>query len=294
MLDISDIRFLQTIAEQGSINKAAEQLHASQPTLSKRLGRLEQQLKITLFHRHNGGMTPTHATHYLIERSARLQGEMRTLERQIELMANLEQGRLNIGVGPIIEQLYFPRLLLDFTAATKNIRISLQTEPPERLQELLMSGGIDVAIGPFDTAQLPDTLKVMPVEAMKVMMVARAEHPIFNEPQPYSLETLQRYPSIGPSIPAHFIPQDVAVLLEDSIPLIACENYTTSKSVVLSSDYLTGGPEVLFKEELAAGLLKPISLPSEMHWRSFCVIRPESEHIPVVKRFLTLLADVKA
>jgi len=40
MLDISDIQMISVIAEEGSINRACEILHISQPTLSKRLSRL--------------------------------------------------------------------------------------------------------------------------------------------------------------------------------------------------------------------------------------------------------------
>lgn len=53
MLDSSDITIVATIAELGSISKAADKLNMSQPTLSKGLTRLEQVLAIDLFHRHS-------------------------------------------------------------------------------------------------------------------------------------------------------------------------------------------------------------------------------------------------
>lgn len=67
MLDVSDIKLLQKVTELGSINKAADELYMSQPTLSKRISRLEQTLNVKLFFRHSSGMQPTDVTNYLIK-----------------------------------------------------------------------------------------------------------------------------------------------------------------------------------------------------------------------------------
>jgi len=291
MLDISDIYLLQTIARKGSFNKAAEEMDTSQPTLSKRLGRLERHLDIILFHRHNGGVTPTSATRYLIERGARLQGEMRTLERQVELMANLKEGRLNLGVGPIIEQIHLPRILPKFIDVAQNIRVNVETIDPDCLLEMLASGGVDIAIGIFDQEKLSEKLKVIPFGTTKIILVARSGHPVFKEQPPYDVATLQQYPSIAPSIPRYFF-KSFDNISPNDVPSIRCDSYATSKEVVRGSDYITGGPETLFLREIKEGHLKKVTLKKDLSWCASCVFYPESEHVPAVNTFLNLLKSL--
>ncbi|MCG8533947.1 MAG: LysR family transcriptional regulator [Pseudomonadales bacterium] len=284
MLESSDVLIVQAISNSGSISKAAELLNMSQPTLSKRLARLEHSLNIALFHRHNGGMKPTKAAQYLIEQGKSVQTQLNAIHRHIEMLANLQTGNLNIGVGPIIEQLYFPKVLLDFAEETHNIKVTLLTESAERLIDHLASGDLDIIIGPLTASELSNELIVTPVKSANLIFVGRAGHPLLETPGPISLDALTHYPSIGPSIPKSFRSRIPEILT----PLITSENYTTSKSVVMFSDYITGGPELLFEKELQEGTL--VELPVEINsvWTSFCAVKPESLEIPAVKKFMAV------
>ncbi len=58
-MTLNQLNYIITIAETGSINKAAEQLYISQPSLTSALQELEKELGITLFHRSGRGVTLT-------------------------------------------------------------------------------------------------------------------------------------------------------------------------------------------------------------------------------------------
>lgn len=288
MLDVSDIHLIQTIADLGSISKAADQLNISQPTLSKKLSRLEQVLKISLFYRHNVGMLPTDAAKLIIERGKKLSYELNTIERHIELMTNLEEGTLNVGIGPIIEQLYFPKMLLDFTEETRNIKVSLRTDSSSNLLNMLLNGELDIALGPFSKDNLDEDLVVSPIQECKLVTVVRPGHPLLEKPEPVSWDTLLLYPMVAPHA-SHDVIADLEALDIDVSPDIVCDNYETNKSVVMSSDYFTGGPELIFRKEFASGSLAEVKTDIDVMWRSLCVIRPESAQVPVVNKFLEIL-----
>ena len=95
MLDITDLRMVETITQTGSLTRAAEDLHVSQPTLSKRLSRLESQLGAKLFHRAPHGLAPTQIAHYLVEQSQPLKANITSIERQVERIVNHDQGAKN-------------------------------------------------------------------------------------------------------------------------------------------------------------------------------------------------------
>ena len=53
------LRYFSIIAEEGSMRRAAERLYMTQPPLSRHMKRLEEILGLTLFARHNKGLTLT-------------------------------------------------------------------------------------------------------------------------------------------------------------------------------------------------------------------------------------------
>ncbi len=58
-MTIQQLHYVITIAEQGSMNKAAQLLYTSQPSLTSSVQELERELGITIFHRSGRGVTPT-------------------------------------------------------------------------------------------------------------------------------------------------------------------------------------------------------------------------------------------
>ena len=58
-MTLNQLNYVITIAEQGSINKAAQQLYISQPSLTSAVQELEKELGIVLFHRSGRGVTLT-------------------------------------------------------------------------------------------------------------------------------------------------------------------------------------------------------------------------------------------
>lgn len=290
MLESTDIQIVQVISEEGSISKAAELLNMSQPTLSKRLARLESTLELSLFHRYNGGMIPSEAANFIINNGADVQSKLSSMHRHLNMLSNLEEGTLNIGVGPIIEQIYFPKVLLDFTEESSNIAITLTTDSGQRLMELLQRGEIDVGIGPFQKSDIPEDLISYPVQSANIIFVCRSGHPILDsisDDGVVPLLEVAKHPSIGPRAPDSY-KQALPPGFKNFRPLITCDNYTASKTVVSCSDYITGGPELLFEKELKEGSLVEIPMNFSMLWTSFCIVRPESVEIPSVKKFLDI------
>ena len=58
-MTLQQLHYAITIAENGSLNKAAEILYITQPSLTSSMQELERELAITIFHRSGRGVTLT-------------------------------------------------------------------------------------------------------------------------------------------------------------------------------------------------------------------------------------------
>ena len=292
MLDISDIQMITTITELGSINRACEALNVSQPTLSKRLTRLEKTLRIELFHRDSIGMIPTQAAKYLIKSGQGLQHQLHVIERQLELMANLEGLKINLGVGPIVEQLLLPKVLLDFVDKAHKFKISVVTESSDSLLESLRTGVIDIAVGPFSRESLGEEFQLNLSCSEPLVCAVRKDHELSQLTTIATPEKIFNYPSITPNIPLKMGEQ--LQELTKYVPLspnIICDNYVMAKNIVINSDYVTAGPESLFRKEFDSGELVKLELPSNVMWKCYCITKPEVLLMPAVKELVNIFSQ---
>lgn len=104
------LRYFAMVAEEGSLRKAAERLFISQPPLSRQIRQLEETLGVTLFTRHNKGLTLTE------EGRAALAAIRPFLEMQDETMERLRRipkadgSLVRIGLTTAFEQGAFTHL----------------------------------------------------------------------------------------------------------------------------------------------------------------------------------------
>ncbi|MCG8490347.1 MAG: LysR family transcriptional regulator [Sneathiellales bacterium] len=285
MLDISDIMEVQTICALGSISKAAQELNLSQPTLSKRIARLEDQLGTRLFHRASKGLIPTQAAKYLIGTGENLQAEMQRIERHLKQLSDREQGSISIAVGPIVEQIFLPEFLPEFVDQSGNCRITISTENSEKLLSLIHKAKVDAVIGPFNAEDFKDDFLAFPLARTKTVTVARSDHPIFQKSAPLKREDLLPFPLASPKLERRKTDRNQPYKRKR----IICENYPTLKQVVLSTDSVCGGPEVLFREDLKQKRLRIVDIPATYRWDCACIIRPEAIEEPLVSKLVEIL-----
>ncbi|WP_025897288.1 LysR family transcriptional regulator [Sneathiella glossodoripedis] len=292
MLDISDIIEVKTICEQGSISKAALRLNLSQPTLSKRISRLEDQLGSKLFYRAAKGLMPTQAAKYLIDASGSIFSEMKRIERHLKQISSGTMGSLSVAVGPIVEHLFLPRLLPELVNQTGDSMITVRTENLQILMKLLESSEVDAVIGPFGTEDIGDDYVGIPLANSRTITVAREGHPIFKKKSPLTREDLLAYPFAAPKLGGMQGQMGHRASSSDRKRVI-CENYPTLKSVVLGTDSISGGPEVLFSDDINAGRMRVVDGPTTYNWECSCIVRPEAMEEPLVKKLIEVLRSDK-
>lgn len=112
-MDLRDLECFVTVADEGSISRAAARLHMTQPPLTVRLKALERELGVELLVRHGRGVDLTAAGRLLAERSRKLFTELRTTGELVRAVGLGTRGVLTVAVGRTVS----PRLLPTLTRA---------------------------------------------------------------------------------------------------------------------------------------------------------------------------------
>lgn len=291
-MDVRDIELIQAVVDNGSLSRACVQLNMSQPTLSKKLARLEHMLGTELFHRYPKGLAPTDVARYILSRAEPLRRQVAELERHVELMTQLDKGQLNLGVGPIIEQLMLPEVLRNFVETTGEVELFIVTEDEETLLTMFAASELDIIVGPFDAAkQAGEHIVALPMISDQIIAIARPLHPIFASDS--NLEgALVKYSWVAPK--AQGTVQQIGDHPVLSRMKILSDNYDILKKLTLSSDVICAGPRAVFKTELASKLLREVEVPLDIRWESALLIKPETYATPLARHLVSIFKAATA
>lgn len=100
MLTIRQIEIFRTVLRAGTISAAARELHVSQPTVTKSLARMEVVLKLKLFQRAAGRVTPTLDAQRLLAETDAPYAELQLAIGRVAQATQTTEGLLRVGAQP--------------------------------------------------------------------------------------------------------------------------------------------------------------------------------------------------
>lgn len=146
MIELWRLRYFVTVAEAGSVSRAARALGVSQSPLSQRLLELEADLGLTLFRRERKRLYLTAAGGDLLGDARALLAQSEAVERRARAAAAGSGGRLTIGyVGGAIVSGALPRVLRAFCGRHPDIAVELHALRSSEQIAALATGALDVA-----------------------------------------------------------------------------------------------------------------------------------------------------
>lgn len=146
MFALNDYESVIAIAEEGHFGRAARRLNVTQPALSSRLRRIEEELGVRLFDRDRSGVKITPAGAQFVEGAERV---ITAAEETAQSARNAQAGlgqTLRIGMTQIAAYQVVVPTLIAFREAHPHARIKLYEGSTARLERRLEQGMIDVAL----------------------------------------------------------------------------------------------------------------------------------------------------
>jgi LysR family transcriptional regulator, nitrogen assimilation regulatory protein len=144
-MDVRSLRAFVEIAEAGGFNRAATNLHVAQSALSRRIGRLEDEIGTPLLIRTKRGVRLTPAGALLLDKSGALLRHFEQVEAEILAEANEPRGELSIGLPPSLH-IYSTELLAALRQKYPRMFVRTWVATSVDLRTLLLSGKLDLAV----------------------------------------------------------------------------------------------------------------------------------------------------
>lgn len=168
-MEFKQLQYILTIYEEGGINKAAEKLFISQPSLSKCVINLEKQLGMKIFDR---STTPIRLTPFgktYIKAAEQILNINKSVLQRVEDMNNGDTGLLRLGVTFFGASQRLPKMLPKFMEKYPGIEIDLTEDKGKVLEEELIKGHLDLLIlnGPVDE----EKIKFIPIKSDSLYLV---------------------------------------------------------------------------------------------------------------------------
>ncbi|MFB3166669.1 LysR family transcriptional regulator [Neobacillus sp. 179-C4.2 HS] len=145
-MELRVLRYFLTVAREGSMTAAANFLHVTQPTLSRQLKDLEEDLGKKLFIRSSHSIILTEEGMFLRKRAEEIVDMVDKLESEFSSMEETISGDVYIGGGETDAMRQIARLVKDLQLRYPNIRYHLYSGNEDDVTERLDKGLLDFGI----------------------------------------------------------------------------------------------------------------------------------------------------
>ena len=154
-MEIRTLRYFLAVAREENMTRAAEQLHVTQPTLSKTLKALEEELGKKLFTRHSFSIRLTDEGVLLRNRAEDLVSMADKIAQEFVTLDDITGGDLYLGMAESYQIRLLARAIREFRKQYPALRYHITSGDTEQVTEKLDKGLLDFAV----LVEKPDAAK---------------------------------------------------------------------------------------------------------------------------------------
>lgn len=194
-MTLNQLHYFIVVARQEHFRLAAQELNISQPSLSKAITNLEEELNIVLFERKGRNVTLTKYGYIFLEYAEKILDDVRITEKTMKKYAG-NQGTIDIGYVFPLAAKYIPSNVKKFLSDPKNNNVTFnfyQLHTGELISGLKKEK-YDAIFGSFVENE-PD-IQFVPILKQEMIIITPVDHPL-SKKKNISLKDLESYPIIG-------------------------------------------------------------------------------------------------
>jgi DNA-binding transcriptional LysR family regulator len=259
----AQLRAFSAVVRLGSVRAAAAELGVSDAGISMHVAALRKELDDPLFTRTGSGLAFTPGGLRLASRAVEILG----LQQQTAIeVTEAAHGRrlLRIAASSTFAEYAAPGLIELFSSRADDLSVELSVHPTSRFRDLILSRGVDIAIGPASESSIGphDSIFVRSFLKYQVIAVVAANSPLaVGIPMPALLR--QQHWMLGPS--AGSVDGEIATILRDLAIPESQQRIFQSDAAALEEVQRVGGVTLTIgfavAKDLAAGRLTHVTGP---------------------------------
>lgn len=142
--DLQQLKAFIAVAEVGGFRRAAEHLDLEQSLLSRRVNKLENEIGVSLFERHRGGVRLTNAGDRLLNDLRRVFLDLDRAISSASAAGHASEGRLAVGVAVSVSAGYLRQLLLTWIQQYPDVVFEIREAGSRELLAAVMNRRLDV------------------------------------------------------------------------------------------------------------------------------------------------------
>lgn len=145
-MEIRVLRYFLTVVREESITKASAVLHITQPTLSRQLAQMEEEIGVKLFDRGTRKIKLTNEGILLRRRAEEIVQLVDKTERELIEQEEQVEGKISIGCGEIASVQLLPELFRNFHQKYPRVTFDIFTATADLVKEQMDKGLIDLGL----------------------------------------------------------------------------------------------------------------------------------------------------
>ena len=289
------------LGKSGNFAKAADQLGISQPTLSRNIAALEEDLGLTLFDRGRTGAFPTVFGQLLIERGQGVLREAGALQDELMAVAGLDVGQLKIVAGPYSVEDPIAEAVARLTNERPGLRIRITQVGPDEVSAAVLSREHELGIGGLESQQPHEHLIIEPLKQRRLYLACRPGHPLLAGPP--TLAQLLSFPLV--TVLLHGLAAETAATglragamdagRHGFSPAIEVNSFDAARRIVRQTDALFPATASMLAADIAAGHVATLDFDSPAQRASPAIVRLSERTLsPAGIRFLAIVHGIEA
>ncbi|UCP14387.1 LysR family transcriptional regulator [Aeromonas media] len=151
-MDIRALRYFVELVREKSFTRASEKLFVTQPTISKMIRNMEEELGQPLLNREGHSFTLTDSGQVLFARGQLILAQMQQLEAELADLQSLQHGRLALGIPPMVGHVYAD-LIRAYRSRYPRVELSIVEYGGRRIEQAVLEGELDLAITMLPTRE---------------------------------------------------------------------------------------------------------------------------------------------
>ena len=174
-VNLKHLRTFVTVAEQGSLSKAALRLRISQPALSRQIIDLERELGLHLFDRVGRGLVLSQQGEHILKECRGVLSQTALLAEQAQLLRGGDAGWLRIAASPQILESVLSKFLVRYTASFPKVSVRFTEAVGADQLKLLERGESDIAIaiGLIEAASAENPFSMLQLGKLEILAAFR-------------------------------------------------------------------------------------------------------------------------